>query len=104
MKNRIAIVGNGDLYTGFKALGVEVMDTSKEDRDAREILTLLDPAEYAIVFVSEPEARDLWEMISERNRDTSQTVTVIPAGREQTETAGMKIRQLVRRAVGADIT
>jgi vacuolar-type H+-ATPase subunit F/Vma7 len=103
MDGRIAIIGNEELYAGFKALGVEVMDPSKEGKQAGEILALLDPARYAIVFVSEPEAHYVWDIISERNRNTSQTVTVIPAGHEQTGAAGMKIRELVRRAVGADV-
>lgn len=103
MNDKIAIIGSEDFFAGFSTLGVEVKDPAIEGRQAEEILASFDPVSYAIVFVAEQYALDLWEIISERNKDTAQTVIVIPGGHETTGIAGMKIRQLVRRAVGADI-
>ena len=103
MNERIAIIGDEDFFAGFSALGIEIRDLSKEGRQADEVLSSLDPVHYAIVFVAEQYAPDMWDIISERNKNTPQTVIVIPGGQEATGIAGMKIRQLVRRAVGADI-
>lgn len=103
MDEKIAIIGNEDFFAGFRALGVIVRDPAQEGVESEEIFSSLDPAEYAVVFVAEQEAEKLWDMISERNRKTPQTVIAVPGGRERTGSAGMKIRELVRRAVGADV-
>lgn len=102
MSNKIAIIGKNDAFMGFRALGVEVIEPA-EGRDIHTVLESLDPERYAVVFIIEQYAQAVIESISERNRRTKQAVIIIPSGHKRTGVAGERIRQLVRRAVGADI-
>jgi V/A-type H+-transporting ATPase subunit F len=100
MADKIAILGNQDAFLGFRALGVEVF---KPQGDPAAVLNDLAPEEYAVIFVGEDIAEEIPELIGERNRTTVQAVIVIPSGRQRSGAAAERIRQLVRRAVGADI-
>ena len=100
MADKIAIIGKQDAFLGFQALGVEVFNP---EGDAAAVLTGLAPEEFAVVFVGEDIAEEIPELIGERNRATVQAVIVIPSGRQRSGAAAERIRQLVRRAVGADI-
>lgn len=103
MDNKVAIIGSMDSYMGFRALGVEVSDPVIEERNAVEILESLSPEEYTIVFIAENYAEQMMDEISKRNKDTTQSVIIIPSGHTTKGIAGERIRNLVRRAVGADV-
>ena len=102
-ERKVAVIANEDIYMGFRALGIEVHDPAGEKRSAGEILASLSPAEYAVVYVAEDIGGEIWEEISRRNRETPQAVILIPAGIRATGAASERIKELVRRAVGADI-
>jgi vacuolar-type H+-ATPase subunit F/Vma7 len=100
---KIAIIGSAELFMGFKALGVDIHDPAQSGLSASEVLSMLGPVEYAIVFIGEHYSEGILDEIMYRNKKMSQSVIIIPSGRERSGIAGKRIRQLVRRAVGADI-
>ena len=103
MGGGIAIVGSADLFGGFQALGVDVVDPLDQNMPVDECLETLPPDQYAIVFIAESYARGILAIIAARNSRTSQSVIIIPSLQAREGIAGEQIRRLVRKAVGADI-
>lgn len=76
MKGKIAIVGDGDSITVFKAAGVATFPAETEAK-AREVLRKI-AREYKIIFLTEELARPLTEFLKRFDEEVYPVVLSIP--------------------------
>ena len=99
---KIALIGNRDTIIGFKLLGVSLFPTSKKD-EAVEILDKLVKEEYAVIFVTEDIASQIYEEIERLQKTSFASITTIPNKLEK-KYIGLKIlRRNIEKAIGTDI-
>ena len=99
---KIAIVGPASSVVGFKALGLDAFVVSRPE-DASAVWELLDPEQYAVIFVVENLFEPLSEQIELFRRRAFPVITAIPPVSGE-EGAGIeRLRALVEKAVGADL-
>ncbi len=97
---KVAFVGPSDIISPFKSLGAELINT--EDKNIEEIKKEIEDSDFAIVFVFENVFKELLkfeELIS------SPEINIVPIpGIEGSKGYGqMRIRDMVKKAVGMDI-
>ena len=97
----MAIVGDGDSITVFKAAGVATFPAADEKR-AREIIRAL-AAEYSIIFVTEELASALGDFLKRFDEAPYPIVLPIPSKSGATGYGEELIRGCVERALGVDI-
>ncbi|MGB6371319.1 MAG: V-type ATP synthase subunit F [Atribacterota bacterium] len=99
---KIALMGDRDTIIGFKLLGVSLFPTSKKD-EAVEILDKLVKEEYAVIFVTEDIASQIYEEIERLQKTSFVSLTIIPSKLEK-KYLGLKIlRKNIEKAIGTDI-
>jgi vacuolar-type H+-ATPase subunit F/Vma7 len=97
---KVAFVGPYDLVSPFKFLGTEIIDSN--DKNIEEIKKEIESSGFAIVFVFESIFKELLkfeELISSPRIN----VVPIPAIEGSQGYGSIRIRDMVRRAVGMDI-
>ena len=100
--SKMAIVGRKDVYLGFKALGLTVIDA----HGAREAeVAVLDLAKqgFSIIFVSEDLAQGIMSVVEKFNQQPAPAIVMIPDHRGSLGLARERVRRLVEKAVGIDI-
>ncbi len=100
--SKAAVIGSRDSILGFKSLGISIFSV-KDGEEASRTLAAIAKDDYAAIFITE----DLYEGVEEVLKDLRErpfpTVTFIP-GTGGTRGLGMeRLRNNVRKAVGADI-
>jgi len=99
---KIALIGNRDTMIGFKLLGVSLFPITKKD-EAVEILYKLVKEEYAVIFVTEDIASQIFEEIERLQETSFASITTIPNKLEK-KYLGLKIlRRNIEKAIGTDI-
>jgi V/A-type H+-transporting ATPase subunit F len=97
---KVAFVGPYDLVSPFKSLGTEIIDSN--GKNIEEIKKEIESSGFAIVFVFESIFKELLKF-EELIANPHINVVPIP-GIEGSEGYGsVRIRDMVRRAVGMDI-
>ena len=99
---KLAIIGGKTSTVGFKALGLDTF-TVRRPVEAPEVWKRMDPAQYAVVLVTEPVYRVLKEEIGALDRESLPVITVIPAVTGSAGVGERELRELVERAVGTDV-
>jgi len=100
--SEIAMIGDRDSILGFKSLGVSIFPAEDQEKAITAFRTIIDE-EYKIVFITDdiiPPQETISEYI--RNRDFP-VVMPIPSNKGSTGVGGDRLRDLVRKAAGADI-
>ncbi len=99
---KIAIIGDRDAIIGFKLLGVSLFPATKKD-EALEILDKLVKEKYAVIFVTEDIASQIFEEIESLQKTSFASITIIP-NRLEKKNLGQKIlRKNIEKAIGTDI-
>lgn len=99
---KIALIGNRETIIGFKLLGVSLFPTTKKD-EAVEILDKLVKEKYAVIFVTEDIASQIFEEIESLQKTSFASITIIPNKLEK-KYLGLKIlRRNIKKAIGTDI-
>ena len=99
---KIAFIGSRDTIIGFKLLGVSLFPATKKD-EAVEILDKLVKEEYAVIFVTEDIAGQIFEEIERLQKTSFASITTIPNKLEK-KCLGLKtLRKSVEKAIGTDI-
>ena len=99
---KIALIGDRDTIIGFKLLGVSLFPTTKKD-EAVEILDKLIKEEYAVIFVTEDIAGQIFEEIERLQKTSFASITIIPNKLEK-KCLGLRIlRRNIEKAIGTDI-
>lgn len=98
--SKLAFIGHRDAVLAFKALGAQVLPVSGPG-EARVALERCVAEDYAIVFLTEPLARELAEVLAAL--PSRAVVTVIPDHRGQTGAGRARLKKLVEQAIGVDM-
>ncbi len=101
MKGKIAIVGDGDSITVFKAAGVATFPAETEAK-ARDILRKI-AREYKIIFLTEELARPLTEFLKRFDEEAYPVVLSIPSKSGSTGYGAEILKSAMERALGVDI-
>ncbi len=100
--SKIAIVGNKDVYLGFKALGVAVRDARTPKAAEAAVLDLVAQG-FSIIFLQEGLAQELGALLDRFSKQSTPALVMIPDNTGSLGIARARIRKLVERAVGIDI-
>ena len=101
MKGKIAIVGDGDSITVFKAAGVATFPAETEAK-AREVLRKI-AREYKIIFLTEELARPLTEFLKRFDEEAYPVVLSIQSRSGSTGYGAEVLKSAMERALGVDI-
>ena len=101
MNGKIAIVGDGDSITVFKAAGVATFPAENEGK-AREVLRKI-AGEYRIIFLTEELARPLTEFLKRFDEEPYPVVLSIPSKNGNTGHGTELLKSAMERALGVDI-
>ena len=101
MNGKIAIVGDGDSITVFKAAGVATFPAETEAK-AREVLRKI-AREYKIIFLTEELARPLTEFLKRFDEEVYPVVLSIPSRSGSTGYGAEVLKSAMERALGVDI-
>ena len=101
MKGKIAMVGDGDSITVFKAAGVATFPAETEAK-AREVLRKI-AREYKIIFLTEELARPLTDFLKRFDEEVYPVVLSIPSKSGSTGYGAEVLKSAMERALGVDI-
>lgn len=100
--SKIAVIGERDCILGFKALGVSIFPVETGE-EASQALTAIRDSDYAVIFISEDFTDDVNDLLEELQKKPLPAITLIPGTRGSRGLARERLRQNVRKAIGADI-
>lgn len=100
--SKIGIIGDRDTVLGFKAIGVEIFETS-DFRDAHKIILRLAKTDYAVIFITERLAKDLGETLGEFKDQLVPAIILIPDHLGSMHLAMEGINQNIVKAIGSQI-
>lgn len=99
---KIAIIGDRDTIIGFTLMGISLFPITKKD-EAVEILEKIVKEEFAVIFVTEDIASQIFEEIERLQKTSFASITIIP-NRLEKKNLGQKIlRKNIEKAIGTDI-
>ncbi len=101
MQGKIAIVGDGDSITVFKAVGVATFPAENEAK-ARELLRKI-AKDYKIIFITEELARPLGGFLKRFDEEPYPVVLTVPSGNGSTGLGEELLKSAMERALGVDI-
>lgn len=101
MTGKMAIVGDGDSITVFKAAGVATFPAETEAK-ARETLRKI-AKEYKIIFLTEELARPLTEFLKRFDEEAYPVVLSIPSKAGSSGYGTEVLKSAMERALGVDI-
>jgi V/A-type H+-transporting ATPase subunit F len=100
--SNIAVVGDRDSIACFQAVGVDVFPAQQPD-EVKAVFAAVAKQQYAIIFVTEEAARHIEQELQEIAWQPLPSVVLIPNNRGSLGMGRGLVRQVVKRAVGADI-
>jgi len=106
MKVKIAAFGEEDIMLIFKSTGIDVFplepgieEISEVEKKLRELVD----SGYGIIFITETIAQELDKLIKKYEDKFQPSIVVIPGLGERNDYALKNLREIVVKAVGADI-
>ncbi|NLC25139.1 MAG: hypothetical protein GX777_00720 [Fastidiosipila sp.] len=103
MDNKVGVIGDLDSIIGFRALGMTARECDNKQQ-ADKILKQWQDEGYAIIFITEPLAKELGEETMEKWRNCwLPSVVIIPSVIEKSSLGRETLRTAVRRATGIDL-
>jgi V/A-type H+-transporting ATPase subunit F len=101
MNGKMAIVGDGESITVFKAAGVATFP-AEDGKKAREIIRTI-AKEYSIIFVTEELARALSDFLKVFDEEAYPVILSIPSKNGSTGLGQESLKSAMERALGVDI-
>lgn len=101
MIGKIAIVGDGDSITVFKAAGADAF-AARDEKEAREVLRRV-AKEYKIIFLTEELAQPLEEFLKRFDESAYPVVLTVPSKNGSTGYSVQRLQSAVERALGVNI-
>jgi V/A-type H+-transporting ATPase subunit F len=102
LMHRLAVIGDIDSVVLFKAVGAEVFPVTSAD-EAGDVLVRLADEQYAIVCITEQFGDELLPLVERYSDRPAPAVVFIPSNKGSTGTGMARLREIVKKAVGADI-
>lgn len=100
--SNIAVLGDKDSILCFRAIGVSVYPVVNSE-EAKPILRRLCRENYAVIFVTEPIAREILPLIDDLAKGALSSIVLIPNNQGSLGLGMENIKRTVVRAIGADI-
>ena len=100
--SNIAVIGDKDSILCFQAVGLRTFPVSKPE-EARERMAQALKGDYAVIFVTEGLADFFQDMMEEVSIKPLPSIVLIPNNRGSLGIALGRMRDTIRKAVGADI-
>jgi V/A-type H+-transporting ATPase subunit F len=98
----IAMVGDSDSIIGFKLLGISLFPISNKE-ETIEILNKLVKDKFAVIFITEEIAIQIFEKIEELQKNNFPSIVIIP-NKYENKNLGLKIlKKNIEKAIGKDI-
>jgi len=98
----IAVIGDRDSILGFKTLGLSVHFAYDQDR-VRSLITRLAREKTAIIFITEPLAKMVPDMLERFKAQTIPAIIPIPSNKGTTGYGMARLNENVEKAVGVNI-
>ena len=98
---KLAIVGDGDSITVFKAAGVATFPAESAEK-ARDILRRI-AKDYQVIFLTEELARSLSEFTKRFDEEPYPVILSIPSKNGSTGYGTEQMKSAMERALGVDI-
>ena len=102
MSYKIAVVGDKDSILPFKILGFDTF-FCRQAQKAREIIDTLATQQYGIIYVTEPIAQLIPEVIAHYREKTIPVVILIPNYKGSLNIGLNNIQENVEKAIGQNI-
>ena len=100
--SNIAVIGDRESILCFQAVGLKTFPATGPE-EARELMAQAFKGDYAVIFLTEGLAGPLGDMIEEAANRPLPSIVLIPNNRGSLGIALGKMRDMIRKAVGADI-
>lgn len=101
MTGKMAIVGDGDSITVFKAAGVAAF-AAEDEAKAKEVLRKI-AKDYQIIFLTEELARPLAAFLKRFDEELYPVILSVPSGNGSTGYGTELMKSAMERALGVDI-
>lgn len=99
---KIAVIGDKDSITGFKALGISTYPVTERE-DVFQALERVKEKNYAVVCITEYAAREVMPQIEEANRRFLPAIVLIPNNQGTLGLGMAQIKKNIEKAIGTDI-
>jgi vacuolar-type H+-ATPase subunit F/Vma7 len=100
METKVAVIGDVEQWFPFKGAGIEVIQT--DPADAPGLVRRLVKEGYGIIFFPEDFLKELSSVLAEVKGSAMPCLIPIPSRPDQRASVS-RLKELVRRSVGADI-
>lgn len=100
--HRLAVIGDIDSIVLFKAVGVDVFPVASAE-EAGDVLVRLADEDYAIVCITEQFGGTLLPLVERYSDQPTPAVVFIPSNQGSAGVGMARLREIVKKAVGADI-
>jgi len=100
--SKIAVVGDFDTVLIFKSVGVSVYPVD-EGKSEGEVVEQVFQEDYQIIFLTERLAEKYSSLVDKTDSETFPMIVLIPDQKGSTGLAFRRIRETVKKAIGADI-
>ena len=97
----IAFIGDRDIVWPFKAFGIDVFFSDEHESPAR-LVSEVSHMDFKIIFITEEAHENARDTVERLDEEAMPTLTVIPSVKGSRGIAMQKIRDSVRRAMGAE--
>ena len=98
---KIAIIGDGDSITVFRAAGVSAFPAENSAK-AKEVLRRI-AKDYSIIFLTEELAKELTVFLKRFDEDTYPVILSVPSKNGSTGYGTELLKSAMERALGVDI-
>lgn len=98
----MAVIGDRDSVLLFKSAGIRVAPASNT-QEARKVFDELVEANFAVIFITEQLAAGMQDRIEEIALGPLPSVVLIPNNKGSLGLGLKRVRETVKKAVGADI-
>ena len=99
---RVAVIGDWDSVMGFRALGLDTYAVTSPEEAGRTIDRLA-KEECAVIYLTEPLAEKLEELLRRYQEKLTPAIVLIPGSGGSLGLGAAAVQEEVRRAVGTDI-
>jgi V/A-type H+-transporting ATPase subunit F len=101
MEGKMAIVGDGESITVFKAAGVATFP-AEDGKKARETLRQV-AKDYSIIFITEELHRELGDFLKRFDEEAYPVILSIPSRKGSSGYGDEMLKNAMERALGVDI-
>ena len=99
---KIGIIGDRDSVLPFRALGIDVYETSG-GAAAKKLVNKLAKDGYGVIYITEHVACDILETIDRYTKEITPTIVLIPSNQGSLGIGKNRIKENIQKAIGMNI-